>query len=93
MMSTGSNPPTVRISPAGLIARGKADVCTALWEYLELRQSCCVFPASQICFTNEIPLPFETGLACLLRPPYVQFCCCCAIPVVSARKLFHEQQN
>ena len=51
------------------------------------------FPPSQTYFTDDIPSPFITGLAYLLRPPYVQLCSCCSIPVVSARKLFREQQN
>lgn len=51
------------------------------------------FSSTQTYFTTDVLSPFKTGLAYLFRPPHVQFCCCCSIAVVSARKLYHEQQK
>lgn len=70
----------------GLIARGK----TGIWNIQSYHEAAVFFfPVKPILQTS----PFKTGLAYLLRPPSVQFCCCCRIPVVSARKVLHEQQN
>lgn len=80
--------------PGELIAGGKVFVKFS-GNIPEIQWGCCgvfftlVKPILQLMFS----LPSKLALLYVLRPPHVQSCCCCSIPVVSARKLFHEQQK